>query len=96
MINRQTQPINGIYSSISIHLLLCEAGSIPTSILLNYCQRVYTYRLLRLPELHPAKKILPISLKNRDQGFQPGELPENTLLWMKNSRPTLYGQWLAW
>lgn len=24
------------------------------------------------------------------------ERPENTLVWMQNSRPTLYGQWLAW
>ena len=28
--------------------------------------------------------------------FQPEELPDNTLMWTQNARPTLYGQWLAW
>ena len=96
MINRQVESITGMYSSTPIHPLLCEAGLIPASILLDYRQRIYTCRLLRLPEIHPAKNILPISLRNGDQGFQLGELPENTLLWTENSRPTLYGQWLAW
>ena len=46
--------------------------------------------------MHPAKEILPISLRKGDGGFQPGELPGNTLLWTQSSRPKLYGQWLAW
>lgn len=37
-----------------------------------------------------------MSLRKGDRGFQPEGLPENTLLWTQNSRPTLYGQWLAW
>ncbi len=96
MINRQARSITGMYSSTPIHPLLCKAGLIPASILLDYRQRAYTCRLLVLSELHSAKEILPISLRKGDQDFQPGELPENTLLWTQNSRPALYGQWLAW
>ena len=96
MINRQARLITGMYSSTPIHSLLSEAGLIPTLTLLDYRQRMYTCQLLRLPDRHPAKEILPISLRKVDQDFQPGELPENTLLWTQNSRPTLYGQWLAW
>lgn len=96
MSNRQAQSITGMYSSTPIHPLLCEAGLIPASILLDYRQRVYTCRLLKLSEMHLAKNILPISLRNGDQGFQPGELLDNTLLWTENLRPILYGQWLAW
>ena len=29
-------------------------------------------------------------------GVIPEELPENTLMWTQDSRPRLYGQWLAW
>lgn len=29
-------------------------------------------------------------------GVIPEELPENTLMWTQDSRPKLYGQWLAW
>lgn len=67
---------------------------IRSSILLDYRQRIYTYWLLSLLDLYLAKEILPISLRKGDRGFQPGELPENTLLWTQDSRSTLYGQWL--
>ena len=63
MINRQVRSITEMYSSTPIHPLLCEAGLVPASFLLDYRQRVYTHRLLSLPDLHPAKEILPISLK---------------------------------
>lgn len=98
MINHQARSITGMYASTPIHPLLCEAGLIPASIFLDYRQRVYAHRLLGLPGLHPAKEILPItiSIRDGDRWFQPGELPENTLMWTQNSRSTLYGQWLAW
>ena len=35
-------------------------------------------------------------MKVGDVNFQPGELPDNTLIWTENTKPTLYGQWLAW
>lgn len=85
-----------MYPSTPIYPLLSEAGLIPASTLLDYCQRLYACRLLSLPDEHPAKQILPISLRSGDGSFQPGELPENTLMWTQASRPTLYGQWLAW
>ena len=95
IINCQAQSITQMYSSTSIHSLLCKADLISDSILLDYCQCIYAHRLLSLPELHPAKQILPVGLKNGDKGFQPGELPENTLMWTQNLRPTLYRHWLA-
>lgn len=85
-----------MYPSTPIHPLLCEAGLTPASILLDYCQRLYAHRLLCLQDQHPAKEILAVSLRNGDDGCQLGELPESTLIWTQNARPTLYGQWLAW
>ena len=57
---------------------------------------MYAYRLFILLDQHFAKTILLFSLRNGDRGSQPGEQPTNTLLWTKNARPALYGQWLAW
>ena len=96
MLNRQARSIIGMYPSTLLHPLLCEAGLIPASTLLDYRQRSYAYRLLYLPDQHPAKEILPASLRVGDISFQPGELPDNTLTWIENIRPILYGQWLAW
>ncbi len=61
IVNRQAWLITSMYSSILIHLLLCKAGLILASILLDYHQRQYTHRLLSLPNVHPTKKIVPIS-----------------------------------
>ena len=91
MINRQARSVTKMYSSTPIHPLLYESGLIPASILLNYRQRRYTHRLLCLPDLHPSKEILSISLREGDNGLQPGEGPENTLLWTENARLALYG-----
>lgn len=76
--------------------MLCEAGLAPASTLLDYRQRLYAYRLLNLPDQHPAKEILPVSLREGDAAFQPEELPENNLVWTQDARPALFGQWLAW
>ena len=80
MINRQARSITRMYFSTPIQPPLCEAGLIPASILLAYRQRLYTHRLLSLPDLHPTKEILPMSLREGDRGFQLGEAPENTLM----------------
>lgn len=37
-----------------------------------------------------------VSLRIGDESFQPGELPDDTPMWTENTRPKLYGQWLAW
>lgn len=91
----QARSITGMYSSTLIHPLLCEAGLILASTFLNYRQTQFAYRPLSLRDQH-AKNILPISLRKWDASYQPGEPPENTLMWTKNARPTLYGHWLAW
>ena len=96
LLNRQARSITGMYPSTPLHPLLCEAGLVPASTLLNHRQRQYAGRLLSLPDNDPAKDILPVSLRKGDGGFQPGELPKNTLMWTENARPTLYGHWLAW
>ncbi len=91
MINRQARSITGMYSSTPIHSLLCEAGLIPASILLDYRQRIYAHWLLSLSDLHPTKDIFPISLRKGDGSLQPGELQEDTLMCTQDLRPTLYG-----
>ena len=50
LLNRQARSITGMYPSTPIHPLLCEAGLVPTSTLLNHRQRHYAYRLLSLPD----------------------------------------------
>ena len=66
---------------ILVHPLLSEAGLIPAKILLDSCQKKYAYRLLTLPDYHPAKNTLPVSMREGDGNSQPGEQPENTLMW---------------
>lgn len=95
MINWQACSITGMYPSSPVHPLLCKAGLIPTSILLDYRQRHNIHRLLSLCNAYLTKKILPISLRKGYKGFQLREVLENTLLWPENARPTLYWQWLA-
>lgn len=39
---------------------------------------------------------LAISLRKRDEGFQPRQLPGKNIIRLHNLRPTLYRQWLTW
>ena len=50
-----------MYASTPIQVLISEAGLVPAQILLENRQKMYTYRLLTLPDDYIAKKILPIS-----------------------------------
>ena len=79
-----------MYFSTPVYLLLCKAGFILASILLDYCQRLYTHQLFSLPNVHPTKEIIPICLKKGDKRFQLGELSEKSLMWTENVRLTLY------
>ena len=92
MINRQARAITGMYPSTRIQPLLSEARLVPAQILLNHRQRMYAYRLLSLLEDHPAKEILPVSFRKGDGDTQPGEQPEDTLLWASKDRANTYGQ----
>lgn len=70
-----------MYPSTPIQPLLSEAGLIPAKLLQEFRQKSYAYRLITLPDHHPTKQILPISLRNGDESSQPGEQPEDTLMW---------------
>ena len=97
LINRQARAITGIYPSMPIQALISESGLVPARILLDHRQRMYTYRLLRLPDDHPTKNILPISFRNRDgDTTQEDVQPRDTLAWTQNEKPISLGQWLAW
>lgn len=85
LINRQARSITGMYPSTPIHPLFCEAGLIPASTILDYRQRLYAYRLLKLSDKHPAKNILSISLREGDGAIQPEEIPDNNLTWTHNT-----------
>ena len=85
-----------MYSSTPIQGLMSKAGLLPAQILLDYRQKMYTYRLLTLPDDHPAKNILPISLRKGDASTtNTDDQPEDTLIWAENDRPTSLSQWLA-
>ena len=79
-----------MYFSTPICPLFCETGLVSALVLLDHQQKVYTHQLFCLLDSHPIKKILFISLREGDKGFQQEKLPENTLIWTQNARPTLY------
>lgn len=87
--------MTGMYPSTPIHPLLSEAGLIPAKLLVDFCQKSYAYRLLTLLDYHPTKQILSISLRDGDKSSQPGEQPENTLMWAESVKPKLFGHLLA-
>lgn len=84
LLNKQEQAITGMYQNISIAPLMSEAGLIPTVIMLDHCQQKYAHRLLTLPDGHPTKDILTVSLILGDGNAQPGELSENDEIWSLN------------
>ena len=51
-----------MYQSKPISPLMSELGLFPAQVLLDFCQRVYAYRILSLPDLISTKNILPITL----------------------------------
>lgn len=79
LLDRQGRAITVMYPSTPIHPLLSEAGLIPAQLLLDARQKSSAYRLLTLPDYHPTKRILPISLREGDENSQRGEQPEDTL-----------------
>ena len=95
LVNRQARSITEMYSSTPIHPLLDKAGLISAKILLDSCQKKYAYWLLTLPNYHPAKNTLPVSMREGDGNSQPGEQPKNTFMWVESVKPALLGQLLA-
>lgn len=95
LLNRQGQVITSMYQSTFIAPLISKAGLISARIMLNYCQRKYSYCLLTLPDGQSTKKVLLISLKMSDGSAQPGKLTENDKIWSFNQKIRTYGQHLA-
>lgn len=61
---------------------------------------VFSAKILCLSTTHlvglsPHKHILPISLKEGDENSQPGEQPDDTLMWAESTKPKLFGHLLA-
>lgn len=79
MLNQQVQLITRIYSITPFHPLFCEAGLAPTSTLLDYHQRLYTYKLFRLSDQYTTIEILPASFRVRESSFQTEILPRDIL-----------------
>ncbi|KAL1969928.1 hypothetical protein VTN77DRAFT_7438 [Rasamsonia byssochlamydoides] len=88
-----------MFQTTPIGPLVREAGIDPAETLLEARQLGYTVRLLGLPRDHPARKILPITLREGDQHAQPGEQPAGDRAWAgENTRsrgPWSLGQHLA-
>lgn len=84
-----------MYPSTPIYPFLSEAGLITAKLLLDFRQNSYTYQLLTMPDHHPTKHILPISLREGGENSQPGEQPKGTLLWVESAKPKLFGHLLA-
>lgn len=84
LLNKQARAITGMYRSTPIGSLMSESGLIPARIMLDYRQRKYAHRLLTLPDGHPTKDILPITLRAGDGNAQPEEQPEGDGIWSTN------------
>ena len=84
-----------MYPSTPIPPLLSEAGLVPDKTLLDFRRKSYAYQLLTLPDHHPTKHILPVSLRMGDESSQPGEQPEDILMWVENANPRLFEHLLA-
>ncbi len=95
LINRQGRAITGIYPSTPIHPLLSEAGLIPAQLVLDSRQKTYASWLLTVPNCHPTRQILPKSRREGDENSEPGEQPEDTLIWTKSTKPKTLSQLLA-
>lgn len=96
MINHLVKLRMGIYSSTFIHRQFCKSSFILISIFLDYCQRLYTYWLLSLSNLHLTKEIISINLREKNKEFQLEKTLENIFIWIKNAWPILYWQWLVY
>lgn len=48
-----------------------------------------------MPDHHPTKDILPVSLRKGDESSQPEEQPEDILMWVENTKLKLFGHLLA-
>ena len=89
--------VTGMLRTTPVGPLVREAGMEPAATLLQRRQLGYTTRLLGLVHDHPARCILPASLREGDRHVQPGEQPEDDRVWAESQGrgPWSLGQQLA-
>ncbi|KAF7128706.1 hypothetical protein CNMCM5793_003557 [Aspergillus hiratsukae] len=90
--------ITGMMRITPIGPLLREAALEPAEVILDQRQLGYAARLLGLPGDHPAKLIIPVSLREGDLHAQLGEQPTDDRSWAAPSNaqgPWTLGQHLA-
>lgn len=82
-----------MYSSLFIQAIISKARSVSTQILLDYRQKMYTYRFLTFLDNHFARKILSISFRNEDADtIQAKNQPKDSLICAGNKKPKLPSQ----
>ena len=68
----------------------------PIESLLDYRQRKYALRPLKLPLNNPANQLLPLTFKYGDGNAQPGQYPKRDLQWIFDGiKPANLAQRLA-
>ena len=82
LINKQARAITGALPTTSIDLLIKEAGLTPAEPLLDYRERKYALRGLKLPAIAPANQLLPPTLRYGDGDAQPGQYSTDNLQWI--------------
>jgi hypothetical protein len=87
LINRQASAITGMFRSTPEESLVREAGLVPAKVLLDRRQRRYACGLLSLPQGHPTKDILPLTMISGDGSAQPGEQPAGDIEWAEGRGP---------
>lgn len=69
MLNWQKKIIIDIYHSMLINLFLIKTELIANKLLLNFCQKFYTYWLIILFDYYFLKQILFKNLKNGNESL---------------------------
>ena len=95
LMNRQARAITGMFRSTPEALIVREAGLTSAKALLNARQRGYGGRLLSLPDGHPIKEILSITLRKGDEAAQPGEQSIDDNEWAEGRGQNTLGHYLA-
>ncbi len=92
--NHQTRAITGMYQSTHIGPLMGESGMIPAKIILDQRQKDHVFRLLCLLDTHPAKDILPLSIRDGDRQ---NRLDDDFVdkIWATNKKSRTFGQRLS-
>lgn len=83
-----------MYLNIPIYPQMSEASLISIKILLDFCSKVYTYQLFRLPNCHHIKQILLVCLK-KNKNVQPKEQLKDNFIQIEKVIPKLFNHLLT-